>query len=110
MKTPSIGRIVLYRLTHGDAVEIDRRRTTRGDIADRIARGAWPQGAQAHVGNPVKEGDVFPAIIVSVWSPTAVNLRVLLDGTDEFWATSRNESLGVTPHPLPGHWGWPEVK
>lgn len=109
MNTPTIGRIVQYRLTASDASEIDRRRTTRNDIADRIASGSWPMGAQAHLGNPVREGDVYPAIIVSVWDAKAgtVNLRVLLDGTDEFWATSRCESLGVEPHPLPGHWGWP---
>jgi hypothetical protein len=89
---PSIGRIVHYQLTEQDAAEITRRRTDGPSIAARIAEGKWPTGAQAHVGNPVKAGDVFPMVIVRVWDASeqgAVNGRVLLDGSDEFWATSR---------------------
>ena len=91
--TPSIGRIVHYVLTEQDAAEIMRRRTTGPDIASRIADDKWPIGAQAHIGNAVSAGDVFPMVIVRVWpSDTgSVNGRVLLDGSDEFWATSRSQ-------------------
>jgi len=103
---PSLGRIVHYRLTAEDASEIDRRRTTRGSISERIKEERWPLGAQAHLGNPVGEGQVCPAIIVAVWSDTCVNLRVMLDGTDEFWALSRNP-VSMDDSDIPGRWFWP---
>jgi hypothetical protein len=97
---PTIGRIVHYTLSVYDAEQINRRRTTGAsiaermlDIAQRILDGlsTWPAGAQAHIGNHAKEGDVFPMIIVKVWGhdPTScVNGQVFLDGTDVLWATS----------------------
>ena len=104
---PSIGRIVHYRLSADDATQINRRRTTGKNIADRMKLGvagfhteassdglrAWPAGAQAHIGNEVTEGDTFPMLITRVWGsdPTsAVNGQVFLDGNDVFWATSRS--------------------
>lgn len=88
---PSIGRIVHYKLTAEDAEQINRRRTTGTSIADRIKFREWSVGAQAHIGNEVREGDVFPMLITRVWGndPTsAVNGQVFLDGNDVFWATS----------------------
>ena len=88
---PSIGRIVHYCLTEQNAVEIMRRRTTGGSIAARIPSKEWPVGAQAHIGNAVNAGDVYPMVIVRVFPDdpvSKVNGRVLLDGTDEYWATS----------------------
>lgn len=113
---PSIGRIVHYRLSADDAAQINRRRTTGKSIADRMKASAvaieggappivaWPYGAQAHIGNDVKEGDVFPMLIVRVWGPmagSAVNGQVFLDGNDVFWATSR------TVGDQPGTFSWP---
>lgn len=92
--TPSIGRTVRYMLSAQDAQEINRRRTTGAAIHDRMAVDKWPLGAQAHVGNEVKAGDVFPMVIVRVWGDdpvSAVNGQVLLDGTDVYWATSRQQ-------------------
>lgn len=88
---PSVGRIVHYMLTEKDAAEITRRRTDGPSIAARISEGKWPIGAQAHVGNPVSAGEVFPMVIVRVWDSEVgnVNGRVLLDGSDEFWALTR---------------------
>lgn len=99
---PSVGRIVHYKLSADDAAQINRRRTTCKSIADRIQvlihtttdekLTGWPVGAQAHIGNDVAEGDVFPMLIVRVWGPSAesaVNGQVFLDGNDVFWATSR---------------------
>lgn len=100
---PTIGRIVHYRLSAEDATQINRRRTTGASIAARMKTLlhtvsdtddkvlGWPVGAQAHIGNEVKEGDTFPMLIVRVWgqSPeSAVNGQVFLDGNDVFWATS----------------------
>jgi hypothetical protein len=51
----------------------------------------WPAGAQAHIGNDAKEGDVFPMLITKVWGDTptcAVNGQAFLDGNDVLWITS----------------------
>ena len=91
---PSIGRIVHYRLSAEEAAQINRSRTTGRSIAERMKMTpipAWPAGAQAHLGNGVKEGDTFPMLIVQVWGDTpssAVNGQVFLDGNDVLWATS----------------------
>ncbi|MGW5409036.1 hypothetical protein [Streptomyces spiralis] len=90
---PEAGDTVLYRLTANDAAAINRRRTdfeTSGSASDRT-------GFVGHVGNEVQEGDVFPAVVVRVWSAAsgACNLQVLLDGTDVYWATSRTEGDGA---------------
>ncbi len=109
-QVPSIGRIVLYTLTADDAAQINRRRTTGASIANRLLWGfaglhsealpassmdgevrSWPAGAQAHIGNAVAEGDVFPMLITRVWGPSpgsAVNGQAFLDGTDVLWVTS----------------------
>ena len=92
--TPSPGRIVHYMLSASDAEQINRRRTTGPDIAERIKTERWPLGAQAHIGNAVAAGDVYPAMIVRVFAASDVgtsNLQVFLDGCDAFWATSRGQ-------------------
>ncbi len=117
---PTIGRIVHFTLTEQQAWEINRRRTTSKSIADRLSLTcdsfshpatvdlqpftAWPAGAQAHIGNKAKAGDVYPAMIVRTWgdSPdSCVQLQVFLDGNDTFWATSVN--VGTEP----GTYAWP---
>ncbi|UXX97676.1 hypothetical protein N7U49_21865 [Streptomyces sp. AD2-2] len=99
MASPTIGRIVHYRATEYDAEQINRRRT------DAYKSGAYAEenGAIAHTGNDVAEGQIFPALVVRVWSGDLVNLQVHLDGNDVLWATSR--SVGENP----GQWEWPEV-
>lgn len=99
---PTIGRIVLYTLPNWQAEEINRRRKDASDKMDWHR--ALKSGAQVHVGNSVKDGQVVPAIIVAVWGNTpecAVNLKCLLDGTDDFWATS------VSVGDKPGSFAWP---
>jgi hypothetical protein len=91
--TPSVGRIVHYMLSQNDAEQINRRRTSGASIAERIPSEKWPIGAQAHIGNRAEEGQVYPMLIVRVWSATpndvtAVQGQVFLDGNDVFWATS----------------------
>lgn len=100
--TPTIGRIVLYCLSEQDVEAIQRRRTTGPDIARRLQDGSWPQGAQAHIGNDVAVGHVLPAMVVKVYSENCVNLKVMLDGTDTFWATSKQ----VSDEPTPGTFHW----
>lgn len=98
---PSKGRIVHYTLTETDAERITRRRTDGASIAERMGGGTWPAGAQAHIGNPVGAGDVFPMLIVRVWgsdASAAVNGKVELDGTDCLWVTS------VVQGHEPGQW------
>jgi hypothetical protein len=112
----TIGRTVLYTLSAEDADQINRRRTNGTDIAVRIKNSTvkvadyktdepplatWPIGAQAHIGNAVVEGEVYPLIVTRVWSPGCVNGQVLLDGNDAFWVTSATEGTG------PRTWAWP---
>lgn len=92
-QVPTIGRIVHYRLNQDDAAQINRRRTdgARMEYGDDPQLKAWPAGAQAHIGNGVKEGDTYPMLITRVWGDTptsAVNGQVFLDGNDVLWATS----------------------
>lgn len=92
---PAVGRIVLYKLNPHDVKAINRRR------GDATAAGRRTDGAVVHTGNPVSEGDVFPAVIVRCWGDTEgsmVNLHVLLDGNDTYWAMSRSEGDDG------GHW------
>lgn len=100
MPTPTLGRTVLYRASADDATQINKRRK------DAHESGLWREenGAVAHVGNNVVEGQQFPAEIVRVWAGDLVNLQVKLDGNDIFWATSRAQGDDVS------QWAWPEVK
>lgn len=107
---PLVGDIVLYTLSRDDAFKITRRRTSGRSIAERMEINEWPVGAQAHIGNQAAEGQEFPAVIVRVHDVAenharfnAVNLQVLLDGTDIFWATD----VFAGPDPsrgVPGTW------
>ena len=102
MATPvTVGRIVYYTLSEQDAEHINRQRMP---ILDSIAQAKV--GAQVHIGNSAREGDVLPMLICRVWEPVdgvsaGVNGQVFLDGNDSLWVTSRHE--GDTP----GDWSWP---
>lgn len=88
MPQPTIGRTVLYRLTEGDARHITQNRAHNGVS-----------------GNFVDAGQVYPAVVVRTFPGNphgVVNLKVLLDGPDDYWATSRHEGAE------PGTWAWPE--
>lgn len=100
--TPTIGRIVHYRLGPQDIEAINRRR------ADARAGVGWHRenktGAQVHVGNEVREGDTYPLVITRVHGdgPDAyVNGQVMLDGNDLYWATSVKVGEG------PRTYSWP---
>lgn len=98
---PTLGRIVHYQLTARDVERINRRRITAADIQKRIAEQDWPMGAQAHVGLPVIEGELYPFVVTRVLVGERVNGQVLLDGNDTLHATQVQE--GTTP----GTWRWP---
>lgn len=83
------GRMVHYILNQWDADSINVRRSDATDVPDRVRAGQWPMGAQAHVGNTVEAGEHVPAVIVRVWGQNGmVNLKCLLDGNDDYWASS----------------------
>lgn len=88
---PSIGRIVHYKLASFDAEAINRR---RADFTAGL-------GYVGHVGNHVQAGEVYPAVVVRTFGGPAANLKVLLDGNDDYWATSRVEGDGEC------QWSWP---
>jgi hypothetical protein len=111
------GRIVYFVFDAQRAAEVMRRRTTSKSIADRmtphnvavpgggkdVAVYGWPAGAQAHIGNNVNGGDILPAMVLKVWSESGCsNLKVMLDGSDEFWATS----ISYDATKAPGTWHW----
>jgi hypothetical protein len=80
----TIGRIVHYKLTNGDAREIAARREQDAIVANT-----------AHV------GQVLPAMVVAVFSEGYANIQVFLDGPDQHWCTSRKEGTEE------GQWQWP---
>jgi hypothetical protein len=106
---PTIGRTVHYILSEHDADQINRRRTNSYSIAERIPQEKWPVGAQAHIGNPAEAGQIFPMIIIAVWSDTLVNGQVFLDGNDQLWKTSVNHESTVVDENKQGMWKWPEI-
>lgn len=81
---PTLGCIVQYVLNEGDVAAIDQLHPDKSKY------------------NPVRSGQTLPAIVVATFGGTTVNLRVLLDGYGEYWATSRQEGDG------PFYWAWPE--
>lgn len=100
---PTVGRTVHYRLDSYDADTINMRRAQA--LANLPEHRERPTGAQLHVGNGVKAGDVFPMVIVRVWGDqpkASVNGQVILDGSDNYWATSVVEGDGQR------QWFWPE--
>lgn len=84
VEMPTIGRIVHYRLSAHDARLIAERRNMTGVR-----------------GNPVYEGNTFPAMIVGIVAGQMVQLQVFLDGQDMLWATSVHMGEG------PCTWSWP---
>ncbi len=89
--TPTIGRIVHYKLSPEDIGRIQARRAAAGFEF-----------------NTHDAGDIVPLVIVRVWPDEwgpgipGVNGQALLDGPDTAWVTSAREGSE------PGQWSWPE--
>lgn len=97
MPTPSVGRIVHYTLNEYDAQQINKRRhDATAHMAEHVEASS---GVVVHVGNGVREGEVYPLVITRVWGPgetAAFNGQLLLDGNDTLWVTST--AIGDGPH------------
>lgn len=82
---PVIGDVALYKLSESDVELINRRRTTSESVRNRIRRNPpeWPEGAQAHVGDPVSAGELLPLVVTKV-DPASQRMsgQVLLNGSD----------------------------
>jgi hypothetical protein len=121
---PSLGQVVHYTLSGTDAGTINGKRVTQNvtwqqpvtitsagmPMTTSFGAAAYDFGGMKHAGNEVREGDVFPALVVRIW-PTSVNLQVFLDGNDTYWATSRLEASisGDSEEVQPGTWAWPRL-
>lgn len=107
LRNPQVGDMLVYYLSADDVAEITRRRTTSEKIAKQLAIENWPRGAQAHIGNPVSEGQCFPMVVVRTSSPDsspiAVSGQVFLDGNDVLWV-QEVPSEDSLPHPKNGCW------
>lgn len=108
---PYPSAMVLYTLTEQDATAINLRRSDHDSYRARHAAALAPRqpgepgatGLQAHIGNDVAAGEQFPAVVIRVWQDATVNLQVLLECSDTYWATSRH---GGGSH---GEWEWPKL-
>ncbi|WP_439444454.1 hypothetical protein ABWU93_11405 [Xanthomonas translucens pv. translucens] len=100
-----IAEVVRYTLSDRDAQLINARRRTAAQIQDAILSDAWSMGAQPHLGNPVREGDVFPAIVVRLGPEQRINAQVFLDGMDVHWVCNVPPALDATP----GSWRLPAL-
>lgn len=101
---PTIGRIVIYKITEQQAAQANERRD-----AEQWAHG-YQKGPNNKVfsGNRITAGDEVPLIVVRVWpheygtDVPGVNGQAFLDGNDSIWITSAAEG---SEH---GQWHWPE--
>ncbi len=88
---PSVGRIVHYRLSAKQALETNERRLDK---------------PSHYHGNFASEGDVYPMLIVRLWTEapdeeSVVQGQVFLDGNDTLWTTSVKQGTEV------GQWSDP---
>lgn len=99
---PRRGQMVDYKLTQSDADQINAARDCRSPQHDSLVAA----GVRLHRGDRASAGQVFPMLIVVVWSnsptpQTAVNGQVFLDGNDVVWITSRCQGDGEGQFTIP---------
>lgn len=99
--TPTIGRIVHYRLTEEEARATNARRHDAFLKREDMQRDR--PGFQAHVGNSVAADEVVPMTIVRVELADThrISGQAALDGNDSLWVTNAKEG------DEPGDWFWP---
>lgn len=95
------GRVVHYVISDSDAQEINARR-----YAADIPKDEKIEAIQYHVGSVVNAGDHCAMVITRVHNAEIglINGKVLLDGIDDHWVTSRSYS----DEKMPGSWHWIE--
>src|SRR6266478_1121809 len=87
------GRIVYFVFDENHAQQVKARR----DLHSTTNRSA------ASMGNGVKAGDIYPAMVVRVWDESGCsNLQIVLDGDDNHWAISVN----FNPEKSQFSWHW----
>jgi len=91
MNELTIGRIVWFVFDQSSADDVARQRQT-------VISG------HQETGNTVMVGDIYPAMIVRIFGGTTINVKVMLDGTDTYWATSVPYSDAKGPRT----WHWPD--
>lgn len=82
---PTVGRIVLYKLSERDVQAISEDRGLGSATQCNLHR----------------TGNVLPMIIVSVWPGDDVNGQVFLDGNFTLWVKTVSQGDGF------GQWQWP---
>jgi hypothetical protein len=102
-KSVVLGDVVHYTLKGDDATAINRRRTDGASIGDRLFKGMWHPGAQAHIGEPVSEGDRVPMTVTKIepaFESPELHLsgQCALNGTDSYWVRR------AAPGDGPGRW------
>lgn len=101
---PTVGKVVIYRISAQDATAINQR---RADARDKLAwHHALRSGAQVHVGNTAQVGDEYPLMITKTWGDaegSCFNGQLFLDGNDLYWVTSTKMGDGPRECYLPRH-------
>jgi hypothetical protein len=77
---PTLGRLVLFTCDSLNATEWNRRND----------------------GQIIKPGDQLPAMVVKVWTPQVVDLRVFRSAATDGWVASVGEGTGDR------NWSWPQ--
>ena len=98
--TPTIGRIVHYRLSQADAEVINRRRVDAAE-SSVLALAGMKTGAQAHIGNTVYVAYVVTMMVTAVVHDGRVNGQLILDGNDSLWVKGADRGAE------PAQWDWP---
>ena len=84
---PSLGQIVIYRLSDSDADAINRRRQHALSHLDQHR--AEATGVLIHTGSTVNAGERYPMLVARVNNDMTINGVVFADGADPFWAPAR---------------------
>lgn len=104
-QTPTLGRVVHYRLTKDDCAAIEAQRRVSGMPGNPVVPGAvvpavvvavWPDEYPGSVRDPDLEANYVPA------SPFGLNPNCILDGYGQLWVTSRPQHAAHN-----GAWFWP---
>ena len=95
------GRIVYFMFGAQSATAVNERRRDVESSTGVLFRKA-KSGVVMHTGSMVFAGDILPAMVTRVRSNGVVNLKVMLDGNDTYWATEVPYDVGK--HLDTWHW------